>query len=1234
MKRRKRNRILSFLMTSILVFTMFFSNLMSAYAEDCNDDSATQQATVITEQESESITEQPETEAATENEQPEVDEVEITPEEIQEAPKEDESSSSEAAGTAEEEANNANQDASINGEATEASSASTAETSVEEDNKEELESKIVTVTYEATEGGIVSVATESVNLNDEAATFSGSEAIANEGYKFENWKDSDGNVVSTENVFVPSNIDKDTVYTAVFEKTVIEQYVTVTYKASKGGSVTTSSETIDINAEGAKFKGSRAVAWNDKYEFEAWINEEGKVVGTNEEYVPSNINKDITFTAKFKAVENIEDKMPAIKVSDVHKGGMVVSVNAEVGIFPAGTELSINAISDSQALETAKEELGEKVTSAKGVDITFKYEGKEIQPADNKYVHVSISLEKAIEGDSFSVLHDHKGDVDKISANVNQDSKGNAVSATFDTNQFSIFIVAGEGDSSSQDSTDTKATRTYEFYSEDETTPFNTQIVKKGDTLHNPGIPKFTGENSDKKVFYGWYTKDEDGKFKDEITFGEITEEITSREVIKVYAKIETTYYVTFIGPDKEVVQVKSKIVVNDSSDKKLSTKGVIVTPKNAEDAFEGWSTEPPVEGAAQDNRTIVEEVDVTKVKTVYAVVVTAHWITFDENDGGVGGGADYTSPIFVKHGESLSGKEPIAPNRRGYIFGGWYKQKGNGDGQVSGQKFAWSGELTENITLYAKWTAKTDTQYSVVIWQQKISDSKTTTNNADKSYDYKKTIVVNGTTGSTLGENSVNPYKNEGSEGFSYSWYEIVRNKNGKNVPTTGDSTATGVVRPQGDTVINVYFDRVKVIIRFNKYQNRKWEPIHTFEGLYGQTLKQNNYTWPSDYLYYEGHTDQGGQHYGSGTRLVLLDAFLTHQVSSGSDTLDLYAKDKENVNLSIFFIKQKIDGTYPQIESVADSALATDVVFFSGGTFYVTDKYNGFSLDEASYKKESYSTTWSSWKKVKPNDTIVTQGDIRIRFARNKYALEFKNGTDSISADSSFAAIPYEKNLSEYEALAPKAQDMPKKQGFEFQGWYEDEGGQKKFDWNSEMPAADKVLFAYYKPLEYHVKLDPNGGIYTAGTEFTLRYDESKGKFEEVSKETLTQSVSKEGYELIGWFDKATNLPYEYGQPNRDVELIAMWRKPGTYKLNYIAAPHGSFDNNAQPDQYDYAGDSWVVVAARPDTIDSNFIFIGWKIEKDPSAKVYYPNNSFQIQGDFIENGKVNIVCIRRAW
>ncbi|WP_026520161.1 InlB B-repeat-containing protein [Butyrivibrio sp. FCS006] len=967
------------------------------------------------------------------------------------------------------------------------------------------------------------------------------------------------------------------------EKEAKKKLVTVSYTASLGGKVSNSSETIDINDEEAKFEGSTASAVNKYYQFVAWVDADGNTVCGESTFVPSNIEEDATFTANFMKMS----EMPAQSFSG-SAGGMNVSVSADEGIFPEGTTMNVSAISDDEALDAAKDAIGEAAQTAKGVDITFRNaDGEEIEPADARYVHVSISLASELEGESFSVVHkDDSGNADVIAS-------ASASGAEFEANQFSIYIVVGT-DTEIIDPATEIVTNTYVFMNGD--TEFSRQTVKEGEELINPGVPTL-GDNQE---FKGWFYKD-DNEAVEFVPKTGITEEKT----IECYAKIETTFYLTFIGVDKEVTQVKQKVVEGDEP-ANIETGDVHVTPKDADDAYRGWTIE-------EGDTTLYPVVNAREHSKVYPVIMKAHWITFVENDGDDHGGASFTGPVSVFEDQKPIDVKPADPTRRGYVFGGWYENKGEGDGQVVGDEFAWNSTLTKDVTLYAKWTPAEDTQYTVIIWQQKISDSKNTTDNSQKTYDYKTSFTETGRTGAHIDSSIGNNYKNQGSEGFHYSWCEVIRKKGDQDIPVTE-------IRAKGDTIVNVYFDRDLMTINFHTWEKHgsgwgsyhQWDITSTYTGLYGQTLAQNGYTWPTTHAWYDNGGSSGD---ASGTRLTFLDAFLFKGLSGVSEdgkTLNQYGEDLEG-SATIRFYTQNTDETWP-----SDPAYTTQA---GGGTFHITDKYNGF-------KAHSYRTyrnkQWGSWTSAVGSDgkyVSVSSGYtvLEIRFERLKYDITFiENYRENLTTLKTVTGVPYDALISPYSGQAPDIPEFDEsKPGYKFNGWFLDAAGTKPFVWTGKMPAANMVVYGCYVPVRYTVTLDAVGGTLPTGQDqsFELDYGDTVNK-------TSLMNTTKDGYELMGWYENGA--PYGYGGVTHDTKLVAKWRNPGTVKVVYDA----NGGSNAPEDKYNYSSSSNVVVGAPP-TPASGYTFVGWTIDGDSAQIIYYPNGCFEITPDYVKNGKVTLIA-----
>ena len=95
--------------------------------------------------------------------------------------------------------------------------------------------------------------------------------------------------------------------------------------------------------------------------------------------------------------------------TDSSESGVDVEVTAENGAFPEGTQMLVSSVSKDEAARALQEIVGDEseVIDAEGVDISFSYDGEEVQPADGMTVDVVISLSKELydnDDDSAQVL--------------------------------------------------------------------------------------------------------------------------------------------------------------------------------------------------------------------------------------------------------------------------------------------------------------------------------------------------------------------------------------------------------------------------------------------------------------------------------------------------------------------------------------------------------------------------------------------------------------------------------------------------------------------------------------------------------------------------------------------------------------------------------------------------------------------------------------------------------------
>lgn len=927
---------------------------------------------------------------------------------------------------------------------------------------------------------------------------------------------------------------------------------------------------------------------------------------------------EVEYSSAETTIEEIVEviNMPAVSGSS-SQNGMNVSVNADEGAFPEGTTVSISIIDDNTAVEMAENVLGDNVTSAKAVDITFfGPNGIELQPAIPNAVHVNISLDNALEGDNFTVLHDHNGDISPIGANVDNDS------ASFSSDEFSVFIVVGTDEDNEDDE---REVATYKFFvwGEDSWVPFDgaeEQYIKGGDILYNPGTPSIDPDKNEE--FLGW--EYEDGTA---VTFGTI-DSVTAGDIVNIRANIATTYYVTFVGVENDVVQVK-KIPATQGENAYTTVNDIPYTVQKSTQAFKGWTTTQGDESTLITNNSI----NAKEVSHVYADVIDAFWIHFDENDDLYdadgnkisSGGASFVGPVAVEQTKTPRTSIGTIPEstRKGYEFLGWYYgTKGSDNNVTLGDPFNWDTPLTEDVTIYAKWEAHTDTVFTVNIWKEKLNGGYDYVANASSTY--------NGTTGAKItcyqnyfhldnpsGNYSYYPSGTD-MKGFSYNHADIV---NGVN----------DTISAKGDTVINVYYNRNTYTLTFQTWQSSfiggRWVNLTTISAKYEENIankfpiKVGNTTY-NNFWEVQGNPET----YVSGLLVGKIDIMPAENI-----TFHRYTSQGQTFNATWNYYIETIDG--------AAGTTTYDSKNFNLRNAVILEVTSGMQSTEAEEFMDIRGFT-----KYKANPAfvngvqdIVPNKPINLYYTRNNYTLTFMDGDNTLKT---IKDIPYEKSLQSYETQAPAMAD---KDGQKFIGWYADKSCTIPFEWTTTMPIGGQLVYAKYANIRFRVTLDPNGGTIDTTKQAISFMEDYNGKLDSNS---INKATSRTDWELIGWFyadgpkagqaydwDKITETTTDYtydaekGIYVGTVNIKAGWRFPGLVHIKYDAGENGT--NAPTADQYGYAYNSTVVVD-RPSKPNQGYRFIGWTIKNDTdTSRILYPNSSFAIDIAFVKDETITLVA-----
>ena len=296
------------------------------------------------------------------------------------------------------------------------------------------------------------------------------------------------------------------------------------------------------------------------------------------------------------------------------------------------------------------------------------------------------------------------------------------------------------------------------------------------------------------------YWKDEDGKTYqagDTIAFDK-------SNVILTAQWEKSKYSVTYALDGGKINDQSSYTDTNSPYEKDVT---VIVAPNPTKEGytFADWVVTEP-----QTNPPEINTDETTGVKTFTMpaanVTLTAQWtvnkytLRYETNDGTIKENASYTEAGKVEFGTALNTPKAADMTREGYTFAGWYSDE---DLTAS----APAAMPAHDLTLYAKWTANANTQYTVEYYYQ----------NADGSYPATASKAFNrtGTTDATI---SVTAEDKAGKENGKYTY------------DSTAANEESGTIAADGSLKLKLYFKLSKFDYTIEYYYEGGNEPFaHT---------------------------------------------------------------------------------------------------------------------------------------------------------------------------------------------------------------------------------------------------------------------------------------------------------------------------------------------------------------------------------------------------------------------
>ena len=966
--------------------------------------------------------------------------------------------------------------------------------------------------------------------------------------------------------------------------------------------------------------------------------------------------------------------------------GTTVTVIAREGVLPAKTRMTAQAITNIEAVQAAVDQTaGVSGTVLTAVDITFMNGNMEVQP--NGSVKVQIASDALAGMDDLSVVH-LDVDADELEgdeqAELIDNAQTNNEGVVFSARHFSVYAVVDPEYESEY------ARLTVRFFHHDNDTEpaYTVKVTQRdkdilGNIIEDPELPQIgTGE-----MFCGWSvgknytTADVDGKHTIEYIRAQVkayleNETVAEGDTFDVYAMVYRYFNVSYVDENGETT-LGTEVFYSKSSSMTITVQQQY-SPYEQGYRFSGWQKDDGDNTIYQNG----SQATIFNTSTILrAQVQKGYWLSFEENPGNHYKGATYNAPVFCVNGVIPSNARPNPdPELPGYTFGGWYTNFTAGNTAANDNwsgSFGFSGTISQDTVVYARWSLNASVPYTVIVWQQNVNDPKNAENSA-KTYDYVfsatgtaapntpiSSLDLSAYTGFAGNENVSGDGKTHSFKGFKYRTY------------ASANSSVTTVLA-NGTTVINVYYDRELVTLNFYTGSGSSWTLNQTMTGLYGSTLEHNDYEWPTNYWWRDQQASSGS------TRTTFLDAFIP---TTESMTVPFYGYTGTE-SATIRWYKQSVNG--------GDNYVVANTVGSAEARFNLSDKYNGFTCYR--YSIQGPNGAWTEVGRLlqsgenyyydadpsTPDDyDYIPSGysNLYIQFKRNQYNINYMYGAFVDGSGVPLTAprtgrmnqvpgVYYEADLSSYEGTYEPAEV----EGYVFLGWFSDPSCTSAYSFTGKtMPANDITVYAKFAQRQYRVFLEPN---YPDDPAFSIKWNEASQAMN--FRVTYLDKISdgqpiegkdlNDGYVLVGWYldpefeelynfdtrltddiaeDYTDKLPEDQSRPwiNKKVTLYAKWRKvlSGSNGINVVynavesdvAGHSGKFVEEGNlltwPDPLQYMDKAKAIArtASTPDDM-TNWQFLYWEIldkNGEGTGKFVYPGQEYVVDVQYAVEGTVRM-------
>ena len=697
-----------------------------------------------------------------------------------------------------------------------------------------------------------------------------------------------------------------------------------------------------------------------------------------------------------------------------------------------------------------------------------------------------------------------------------------------------------------------------------------TVVAKNGESVSAPAAPEVPGSK-----FVGWYAGD------NKVDFPLPVAAITADVEMTVQARYDGALYVFFHSHDGSIVETRS-----GKTGDVISVSGVSY-PLAGDQSITGWCTDTaltnPVNSVTLENSNI----------DLYAKVETGYWITFESNGG------SYVEPMFFA--ANTTAQKPSDPTRPGFAFGGWFTDAA----LTSVANFA---QIKVSTKLYAKWTERTDVQYTV---QHMIE-------NADNDgYSLKETETKRGQTGALI-RATANKY-----DGF------------------TAQTITQKTIEGNGSTMVKVYYKRNVYSVTF---WSIKWEGGF----LFGEYVKDKEFTqyritakyganiskkWPGG----NWTTSPGGSTYQANIDTMPLGGDQFFKINQQGNAKAEYYLEDLNGNFVLDHIDLGLDGTtvtnedrYPITGFTCNTAKSAkngdryngakfyynrnsyEIVFFNGGQ---KDKTVDVKYQQDISNQDYTPTTppvgktdhtFSGWYVDEEcTSQFVFAGETMPAHSITLYAgWDGRDYTVTAHGKSDHAETVEKGDTVSPDQFASVIPDVG--EGETFMGWTEQQGSTRLFNFATQITRDIHLYPVIMDGKTYTLTYNSNGGTGTVPTD-SNKY--AKGTYAQV---VSGSGLTKKGMIFLGWStdQNAVSPAYYPGgsvKINDNTTLYAVWGTPtGKAAITY----HSNFGNDETRKSEEKPINSLITVEGYGNLnlpSRTGYEFTGWNTASDGTGTAY---------------------------